>query len=54
MSLSFSTESPESKSWFSKKVVPVVQKFGKPALNVAAVVFPPLRPVATIGNILIK
>ncbi len=49
--LSFaSVSSPDSKSWFSKKVIPVL----KPALNIAAIVYPPLQPVAQIANILIR
>jgi hypothetical protein len=51
--LSFSTEA-QSKSWLSKKVLPVVKKIAKPALNVAATIFPPLMPVASVANLLIK
>ncbi len=48
--LSFASASPDSKSFFSSKVLPAL----KPALNIAAVVYPPLQPVAQIANILIR
>ena len=35
--LSFSSESPETKSWFSKKLVPAIKKAGNTAGKVATV-----------------
>ena len=46
--LSFSSESPEVKSWFSKKLVPAIKKVG----NTAGKVAPVAGKVATIAALL--
>jgi hypothetical protein len=46
--ISFSSSSPKSKSWFSKKVVPAIRRVGNVAGNVASVA----GKVATVASIL--
>ena len=46
--LSFSSESPEAKSWFSKKLVPAIKKVGNTAGKIATVA----GKVATIAAVL--
>jgi hypothetical protein len=46
--LSFSSESPEAKSWLSKKIIPTIQKIGNTAGKIATVA----GKVATIAAIL--
>ena len=46
--ISFSSSSPESKNWFSKKVVPAIRRVGNVAGNVASIA----GKVATVASIL--
>ena len=46
--LSFSSESPEAKSWLSKKVSPAIQKVGATAGKIATVA----GKVATVASVL--
>ena len=46
--MSFSSESPESKGWISKKLVPAIQKVGNTAGKVATVA----GKVATVAALL--
>ena len=46
--LSFSSESPEVKSWLSKKIIPAIKKVGNTAGKVATVA----GKVATIAALL--
>jgi len=46
--LSFSSESPESKGWFSKKLVPAIKKVGNIAIKVSTIA----GKVATVASVL--
>ena len=46
--LSFSSESPEAKSWLSKKLIPAIKKVGNVATKVATIA----GKVATIAAVL--
>jgi hypothetical protein len=46
--LSFSSESPEAKSWLSKKIMPAVQKIGATTGKIATVA----GKVATVAALL--
>ena len=46
--LSFSSESPEAKSWLSKKIIPAIKKAGNTAGKVATVA----GKVATVAALL--
>jgi hypothetical protein len=45
--LSFSSSSPETKSWLSKKIIPAIQKIGSVAGKVAGVA----GKVATVASV---
>ena len=47
ISKTISFSSPQQKSWFSKKVVPVIRRVGNVAGNVASI----SRKVATVASI---
>jgi len=46
--ISFSSSSPKTKNWFSKKVVPAIRRVGNVAGNVASIA----GKVATVASIL--
>jgi len=46
--LSFSSESPEAKSWLSKKIMPVIKKVGNTAGKIATIA----GKVATVAALL--
>ena len=48
LNISFSSSSPQPKSWFSKKVVPVIRRVGNVAGNVASI----SGKVATVASLL--
>lgn len=45
--ISFSSSSPESKTWFSKKIVPVIRRVGNVAGNVASI----SGKIATVASV---
>ena len=48
LNISFSSSSPQPKSWFSKKVVPVIRRVGNVAGNIASI----SGKVATVASLL--
>jgi hypothetical protein len=46
--LSFSSKSPEAKSWLSKKIIPAIKKVGNTAGKIATVA----GKVATVASLL--